>query len=151
MRRGRFREDLYDRLAFETLRLPPLRERKEDIPLLAAHFLNALAAEIPGIAPRSFAPEALTLMKSWPWPGNIRELKFYVERLAYRVTEPVIRPEHLPAPRQLESDAPPELDLKRTVSKALSEWGPERVREELDLVTREMGLTDGKSPLKRFI
>lgn len=151
MRRGRFREDLYDRLAFETLRLPPLRERKEDIPVLAAHFLNAIASEIPGVVAKSFSKEALELMKTWAWPGNIRELKFYVERLAYRVSEAVIQPADLPPPRQLEIEEPKEFDLKHTVSKALTQWGPERVREELDVLSREMGLVEGKSPLKRFI
>ena len=151
MKRGRFREDLYDRLAFETLRLPPLRERKEDIPLLAVHFLNALSAEIPNVVAKSFAPESIELMKTWPWPGNIRELKFYTERLAYRATEPIIKPEHLPPPRQLEVELPAEFDLKRTVTKALTQWGAERVREELDVLSKEMQLSEGKSPLKRFI
>ena len=151
MKRGRFREDLYDRLAFETLRLPPLRERKEDIPVLATHFLSAISSEIPGVVAKSFAKECLELMKTWPWPGNIRELKFYVERLAYRVSDPVITLAHLPPPRLLEVEEPKEFDLKRTVSKALTEWGPERVREELDVLSREMGLSEGKSPLKRFI
>lgn len=151
MRRGKFREDLHDRLAFETITLPPLRERKDDVPVLAMHFLNALSAEIPGIAPRTFSAEALAALKEFPWPGNIRELKFYVERLAYRTAEAVIKPEHLPPARPLEVEDPRQFDFRRTVSRALCEWGRDRVREELDGLCKELGLGDGKSPLKRFI
>jgi DNA-binding NtrC family response regulator len=76
---GRFREDLYYRLNVVRLRLPPLRERREDIPGLAEHFLRKYCAEtgktIPGIS-----PEAIGLLKAHPWPGNVRELENAIER-----------------------------------------------------------------------
>jgi DNA-binding NtrC family response regulator len=81
MERGEFRRDLYDRIAFETLRLPALRQRREDIPLLVRHFTLQLVREIPNFATRIFSPEALRQMMAYYWPGNIRELKNMVERL----------------------------------------------------------------------
>lgn len=89
--RGEFRRDLFYRINVVTLTLPPLRERREDIPLLAAGFLRvarvARRSEAPGSTParkilRSFEPEALEVLTGYPWPGNIRELKNVVERAA---------------------------------------------------------------------
>ena len=73
---GAFREDLYYRLNVVTLELPPLRERREDIPLLASHFLKNLAGED---APKTYAPEAMRLLVAGDWPGNIRQLQNVVE------------------------------------------------------------------------
>jgi transcriptional regulator with GAF, ATPase, and Fis domain len=75
---GRFREDLYYRLSVVTLRVPPLRERKEDIPLLVSHFLDKLGVAEPASV---FSPEALEELKRYDWPGNVRELKNHVERV----------------------------------------------------------------------
>ncbi len=78
---GDFREDLYYRLNVVNLRLPPLRERREDIPLLATHFLEHLTG--PGERPRkAFAPAALETLLRGDWPGNVRELRNFVERSA---------------------------------------------------------------------
>jgi transcriptional regulator with GAF, ATPase, and Fis domain len=78
--KGRFRQDLYYRLMVFPLQLPPLRDRREDVPLLAAHFLRRYAAEyrldLPG-----FTPEAVDALASYAWPGNIRELENEVQRL----------------------------------------------------------------------
>jgi len=80
---GAFRADLLDRLAFDVVLAPPLRERREDIPLLASHFASALAAEMD--APfDGFAPEALSALLAHDWPGNVRELKNAAERAFYR-------------------------------------------------------------------
>jgi two-component system, NtrC family, response regulator HydG len=75
---GRFREDLYYRLKVVTLRIPPLRERPEDVPLLADHFL-AVFCEEHGREPKRLSPEALEVLRRHPWPGNVRELKNLVE------------------------------------------------------------------------
>ena len=76
---GRFRDDLLYRINIITLRVPPLRERREDIPRLAEHFLATV--RIPGTATRSFAPDAIKRLGDYAWPGNIRELRNVVERL----------------------------------------------------------------------
>lgn len=74
---GRFREDLYFRLSVVTLRIPPLRERLEDIPMLVRYFLDSLNATDKADL---FTPEVLEEMKRYDWPGNVRELRNYVER-----------------------------------------------------------------------
>jgi len=79
IREGLFREDLYYRLAVIPIQLPPLRERREDIPLLAEHFLRRAAAAS-GKAIRGFTPEAMAALLRHPWPGNVRELENVVER-----------------------------------------------------------------------
>ncbi len=77
---GRFREDLYYRLKVVTLRIPPLRERPEDIPLLAEHYLRLFAGEH-GKDEKSLSAEALELLARHDWPGNVRELKNVIESL----------------------------------------------------------------------
>ncbi|MCP4571339.1 MAG: sigma-54-dependent Fis family transcriptional regulator [bacterium] len=91
---GMFREDLYFRLNVVPVHVPALRDRREDIPLLAEHILAVYVAAN-GLAPHSFAPEALQLLKSMPWPGNVRELGNAVERLAILGRGSVIGPEDL--------------------------------------------------------
>ncbi|MBI4590676.1 MAG: sigma-54-dependent Fis family transcriptional regulator, partial [Candidatus Rokubacteria bacterium] len=76
---GRFREDLYYRLNVITIEVPPLRERVEDIPLLAQHFLRVHAAKNHR-AIEGFTEAALALLRAYPWPGNVRELEHAVER-----------------------------------------------------------------------
>lgn len=77
---GRFREDLYHRLSVVKLRMPPLRERPDDIPLLVESFAAELAADL-GKGPLVFKKEAMKVLQAQPWPGNIRELRNVVERL----------------------------------------------------------------------
>jgi two-component system, NtrC family, nitrogen regulation response regulator NtrX len=77
---GGFREDLYFRLAVVPLRAPALRERAEDISLLAQSFVSQICREN-GMKEKSISPEALTLLENYPWPGNVRELRNVVERL----------------------------------------------------------------------
>jgi DNA-binding NtrC family response regulator len=93
---GRFREDLFYRLNVIPIHVPPLRERRGDIPLLAMHFLLNTS---PGISskPRGFAPEAMVLLERYAWPGNVRELKNTVERARALVNQEYIQPEDLPA------------------------------------------------------
>ena len=91
---GRFREDLYYRLSVIPIHLPPLRERREDIPLLARHFLDrfrkAMEKPVEGIA-----PEALRLLEAYDWPGNVRELENTLERAVALETEKLISVEVL--------------------------------------------------------
>lgn len=93
-REGRFRSDLYYRLAGFEIRLPPLRERIEDIPLLAARFLAGLPA---GTAPTGLSDEALAVLAAYPWPGNVRELRNTIEHAAILTGAGEIRTAHLPA------------------------------------------------------
>ena len=84
---GKFRSDLLDRLAFDVLTLPPLREREEDILLLANHFAVDMAKELGREFFPGFSIEVAATLEAHDWPGNVRELKNVVERCVYR-TEP---------------------------------------------------------------
>ncbi|MBI3857867.1 MAG: sigma-54-dependent Fis family transcriptional regulator [Planctomycetes bacterium] len=86
LRSGAFLSDLYDRLAFEIVAVPPLRERTGDVEVLARHFLNQFALEIPAFRDRRLSREALNRLKRHRFPGNVRELKNIIERAAYRDT-----------------------------------------------------------------
>lgn len=88
---GAFLSDLYDRLAFEVIEVPRLRERREDIPSLAATFLEAFAREVPASKGRRLEQAALERLASYAFPGNIRELKNIIERAAYRAEGPLIQ------------------------------------------------------------
>jgi DNA-binding NtrC family response regulator len=93
---GRFREDLYYRLNVVQIRMPALRERKEDIPLLADHFLGLFRKER-GPAPVRFTREALDRMQAYNWPGNVREMKNAIERAVVMGSSAEITVEDLPA------------------------------------------------------
>jgi transcriptional regulator with PAS, ATPase and Fis domain len=86
---GHFRQDLYYRLSVIPVRLPPLRERKEDIPLLAYRFASHYAQEI-GKEVTGISPDGLALLQSYDWPGNVRELQHAVERAVILSSEPSI-------------------------------------------------------------
>ncbi len=96
VRDGRFREDLFYRLNVIALELPPLRTRKSDIPLLAAHFLSFYAKEN-GVAEKVLTPEALRIMMEHEWPGNVRELENAMERGVVLSTSSTITPDLLPS------------------------------------------------------
>ena len=92
---GNFREDLFDRLNVVSITLPPLRERKEDIPLFVIHFLQKSSEE--NRKPIShISPEALDILTQYSWPGNVRELRHTIERAVVLSTQPIILPEDLP-------------------------------------------------------
>jgi DNA-binding NtrC family response regulator len=125
IRKGEFREDLYFRLAVIPIHAPPLRERKEDIPILADHFLKMFFA---GKAPEiRFSKEATNLLFHYAWPGNVRELKNLLERLAIlkpgKVIVPVDLPPEFHAPGAL-SALPDEatLDYRTAKQKVLQEF-----------------------------
>jgi transcriptional regulator with PAS, ATPase and Fis domain len=109
VRQKRFREDLYFRLNVISLHLPPLRERTEDIELLARHFLKKYAARMKRDI-TDFAPEALQLLVSYSWPGNIRELENAIERAAILTRGSVIRAETLPVWRSAPAAEPKRAD-----------------------------------------
>ncbi len=123
--KGRFRQDLYYRLMVFPIRLPPLRERTEDIPALARHFLARYAEEyrleLPG-----FTPEALDALTTYNWPGNIRELENEVQRVVIQADpgEPIEATDLSPRLRKIEG----------TVAKALPKKGT--LKEMMDQVER---------------
>jgi DNA-binding NtrC family response regulator len=92
---GKFREDLFDRLNVVTITLPSLRERKEDISLLANHFLQKFSDENHKNISH-ISPEALELLVQYSWPGNVRELENTIERAVILSIHPIILPEDLP-------------------------------------------------------
>lgn len=89
IREGRFREDLYYRLNVVPIEIPPLRDRREDIPMLVRHFLDLLE-KTDRITPREISPAALDRLQALDWPGNVRELRNTVERLLILSSGPVI-------------------------------------------------------------
>jgi DNA-binding NtrC family response regulator len=93
VREGRFREDLYYRLNVIPIVLPPLRERRPDIPLLVEHFMKKYSGE----RPRSVSPKALNLLVEYDWPGNVRELESVIERALLLAESDEIQPGDLPA------------------------------------------------------
>ncbi len=97
---GRFREDLFYRLGVVTLRVPPLRERRSDIPLLAERFLRRASADAGRARPLRFTEDALALLAAYEWNGNVRELESAVGYAALRARGAEVAPEDLPAKLQ---------------------------------------------------
>jgi DNA-binding NtrC family response regulator len=91
---GAFREDLFYRINVVSIVVPPLRERKEDIPLLARFFAERAA---PGRLKKSIRPEAMALLAGYDWPGNVRELQNVIERAVILCQEQTIEPSDLPS------------------------------------------------------
>src|SRR5207244_3513322 len=94
IRGGRFREDLYFRLNVIPIFVPPLRDRPDDIGLLADHFMAEFAREY-GRRIKTFEPAALSVVQRYPWPGNVRELRNVIERLMIMVPGDAIAASHL--------------------------------------------------------
>jgi len=99
-----FREDLYYRLNIVPIYLPTLRERQEDIPHLAMHFLKKYAVEI-GKAIKGFTPGAMEKLMKYTWPGNVRELENLIERTVVMTEDEMVRAEHLLFPGQKEKES----------------------------------------------
>jgi two-component system nitrogen regulation response regulator NtrX len=97
IRKGAFREDLFYRLNVIPLEVPSLRDRKDDIPLLVRHFLREFAADY-GQKPKSIDDAAMELFLRYPWNGNVRELRNFIERLVIMVPGQIISPSEVPAP-----------------------------------------------------
>ena len=111
----KFREDLYDRLSFQTIHTPPLRERPADIPMLAEHFLGRFKLEVPSVSAEDFTAAAVDKLMKSPWPGNVRELKNVVERAASVSEGDAIDVEHI--------------ELKRLKVRGPSGTFPDQVRD----------------------
>jgi two-component system response regulator AtoC len=135
---GTFREDLFWRLNVVAVRLPPLRERPADVPLLARHFLARFAPLRPEWTAPELSPEAVEVLRTHRWPGNVRELMHAMERAVVLAEGPAIREEDLPEAVRTPSPRPPgeggavpageELSVKRA-TRALEE---RLIREALD-------------------
>ena len=106
---GKFREDLFDRLNVVTVTLPPLRERKEDIPSLANHFLRKFSEENHKNISH-ISPEVLEILTRYSWPGNVRELENTIERSVIFSINPIILPEDLPR-KMFEETKSPEIPI----------------------------------------
>jgi two-component system response regulator HydG len=140
----RFREDLYYRLAVVPLRIPPLRERPEDIPLLAQHFVERTFKRTG--ERRTLSPEALQKLVDYPWPGNVRELENMIEQAAALATTPVLGPADIrfeSTPRASASGSPAmtlaeavEHAERRAIESALA-----RNSGELSQVARDLGVS----------
>jgi len=133
---GKFREDLFYRLNVVRIVMPPLRERREDIPMLAHHFLQK--ATVSSNQPvRGFVPETMALLERYHWPGNVRELENVIERTVSLAPGPLIMPDDLPETVRKAEAAPPGGDEsllsleeveKRHLGKVLRETGGNKVR-----------------------
>ncbi len=139
VRRGTFREDLYYRLNTLALKLPPLRERGEDVLVLARYFLASFGSEYKSRA-RGFSPQALSAMRKYGWPGNIRELKNRIQRAVVLAERPVLRPEDLELDAQDERPVLPlararEEFQRRYIEEVLERNGGNRTR-----AARELGV-----------
>ncbi|MCL4692924.1 MAG: sigma 54-interacting transcriptional regulator [Candidatus Hydrogenedentes bacterium] len=122
VRAGQFRADLYHRINGFTVELPPLRERPNDIPILADHFLR-LTQEERSPTVRSFHPDAVKALMGWRWPGNVRELRNCIERACFLATDACIRAEdlRLPTGRAHEASAAGEPSLADLERKRIAE------------------------------
>jgi transcriptional regulator with PAS, ATPase and Fis domain len=136
---GRFRMDLFYRIAVTSLRIPPLRERQGDIELLARHFLERFR-QAHGQGPADIAPDALQALRSYPWPGNVRELRNLIEGAVLLCEGPSVTRDHLPR-EFLES-----LEATRLEPESSAETVSMAEGEEA-LIRRAIGASDGNLTL----
>jgi len=129
---GTFREDLYYRINIFPIQVPPLRERREDIPALAHHFLNVLSKEV-GKKFTGFSEGATSLLMQYDWPGNVRELENAVHRAVILATGEVIRRAHLAgiieAGPRMDLDVPKTSDELKRLKKAARERSVEEIEK----------------------
>ena len=139
---GRFRADLLDRLAFDVVALPPLRDRPEDIPLLADHFATRMTAELGRAYFPGFTPAAMGRLRAHDWPGNVRELRNVVERSVCRMERPTQPLDEVildpfaglmrPAPAAVAASAPPVLPPASDFTGAVRRFEADLLRRALE-------------------
>src|SRR5580765_5921397 len=148
---GRFREDLFYRLAVIPIEVPPLRQRPEDMPLLVEHFIRLFSGEN-AKRPKTMSVEALAYFLSYDWPGNIRELRNMVERLVIMTPGDVIGPEALPPPLRPRDAAPTAVDesqKERTLKEAREAFERAYILSELRVLDWNMTRTAQKLGIER--
>ena len=132
VKEGDFRDDLYYRLNVVPIRLPPLRERADDIPLLVERFLAEFSSQHHR-EPKDVSREAMRLLRLYAWPGNIRQLRNLMERLVVTVKDSTLQPEHLPEEIQVSKEDTPTMLV--TLGSSLEEIEREAIRRTLAEVT----------------
>ncbi len=156
IRQGSFREDLYYRIAVINIHLPPLRERAEDIPLLAEHFLRHYARKA-GKNITGISPEAMHCLTTYKWPGNVRQLENTIERAVALETTQTIQVERLPDTVRMETESEPverdpfvlpegPFDLQRFLSQVESSLIRQALRQcdgSQTMAARRLNLTKG--------
>jgi len=143
--KGEFRMDLFYRLNTFSLHLPPLRERKEDIPVLARHYLGKYRARYSKSGPREISPDAEQLLSSYGWPGNVRELRNVIERIVVMESGGTLLPAHLPKEVLLPWDSTgKERDGHRYT---LPDWGISLEEVEKDLILQALDKSGGNKAL----
>jgi DNA-binding NtrC family response regulator len=125
-----FREDLYYRLAVLNLTLPPLRERRGDIPLLAAHLWSRYADRY-GQAGRRLSPQAIEALCNYSWPGNVREFENVLQQVLVLTDAPVIEPAHLPIPQASQPGTPSRASLKQHKAQVVADFEKDYLTELL--------------------
>jgi DNA-binding NtrC family response regulator len=153
---GRFRQDLYYRLNVHVLRVPPLRDRRSDIPELADALSRSISERF-GVRPKKVSADALTLLMSYDWSqNNVRELRNVIERMIIAADGEVLRPEHVPFEIQEQSDArptpPPDgqsfQQLRVEAERQIVVAALERNQWHITRTAEELGLADHSSLLK---
>ncbi len=143
---GRFREDLYYRINVISLNMPPLRERREDIPELIQHYLERYSREF-GKGVRTVSPEAMSVLRSYRWPGNIRELQNVLERAVLICDEDGIDLRHLPDSLQgkesfLDDSAKKELSIEEYIRSFIatfqSRYGEQELADKLGITRKTL-------------
>ena len=142
IKKGRFREDLFFRLNVVPIVIPPLRERKEDIPVLVEEFLLELSRHS-GLGKKRLSPEALEILKRYPWPGNVRELRNLIERLVIMARGEEILPEDLPP--EIRTKAIPSPPPSKTEEPwfACDDFKQARAFFEREFLRRKLALYEG--------
>jgi DNA-binding NtrC family response regulator len=147
IKEGRFRDDLFYRLNVLPVRVPPLRERAEDVPELATHFL-AVYARRTGKAVSALDDDALALLKAYEWPGNVRQLENVIERAVVIADGPVLTPAELPPELFDAAGGPAEDDgadgfFPEALAGTAADFRAERGRREREHLVRALAAAEG--------